>query len=212
MSRDNIVYTICGVALGLVVGSFLIGPRLARSRLAGSNTIASADVSASSAAAMPPAGGASVEPTGGAAAGAIPSTGPMAAVRQQLDTLKQRIATNPNDVQALSQLANMYMDVGKFPQAIGYYEQALRVRDDPNVRTDLGICYKQAGQLDKSYAEFARVVEMSPGQWQPLYNLAIVLAEMHRYDEARVQVAKLKQLRPSDPDVQKLEQALASVK
>jgi len=32
--KDNIIFTLCGLALGLILGSFLIGPHLAKSRLA----------------------------------------------------------------------------------------------------------------------------------------------------------------------------------
>ena len=45
---------------------------------------------------------------------------------------------------------------------------------------------------------------MAPGQWQPLFNEALVLIDLHRVDEARALAAKLQQMRPNDPDVQRL--------
>jgi tetratricopeptide (TPR) repeat protein len=203
MSRDNIVYTACGFLLGLVIGSFLLGPKLARSKLAGPDatpdSAASAPMTAPSAApesaAMPPA-----------------AEGQMTAVRQQLDLLKKQLDQNPNDFDALVQLGNMYMDVGKFPQAIDYYTRALAVREEPAIRTDLGICYKQSGQSAKAREAFERVATERPDEWQAIYNLAIVDGEMKNYADARVQLAKLKQIRPNDPEVMKLEQALASVR
>jgi len=195
MTRDNIVYTACGLLLGLIIGSFLIGPKLAHTKLAGAEPTAAAPVEAS----MP-------------AQTASAAAAPMEAVRQQLDQLKQKIAANPNDSDALAQLGNMYMDVGKFPQAIDYYERALKVREDTNVRTDLGIAYKQSGRLDDALAAFTRVASEAPESWQATYNLAIVYGEMRRFDDARKELAKLKQVRPNDPDVLKLEQALAQEK
>jgi len=198
MSRDNIIYTICGFLLGLVIGSFLLGPKLARSKLAGPNAITEQSTSAAPApesAATPPADG-----------------GPMNAVRQQLELLKKQIEQNPNDFDALVQLGNMYMDVSKFPQAIDYFTRALAVREEPSVRTDLGICYKQSGQSAKAREELTRVVAEQPDQWQAIYNLAIVDGEMRDYAGARAQLAKLKQLRPNDPEVIKLEQALSAVR
>ena len=201
MSRDNLVYTACGFLLGLVIGSFLLGPKLARSKLAGPDAIPESTTSA----AMTPA--AAPESAANPGAG-----GQMAAVRQQLDLLKKQIEQNPNDFDALVQLGNMYMDVGKFPQAIDYFTRALAVREEPSVRTDLGICYKQSGQAAKARDEFARVASEQPDQWQAIYNLAIVDGEMRDYAGARTQLAKLKQMRPNDPEVVKLEQALAKVK
>lgn len=202
MSRDNIVYTVCGFLLGLVIGSFLLGPKLARSKLAGPDQIQSSSSSSSSSAP-------SAAPESAAAA---PAGSPMEQVRQQLDMLKKQIEQNPNDFDALVQLGNMYMDVSKFPQAIDYFKRALAVREEPSVRTDLGICYKQSGQMQDARDAFRKVATEQPDQWQAVYNLAIVDGEMKDYTDARAQLAKLKQMRPGDPEVAKLEQALAAVK
>lgn len=51
--------------------------------------------------------------------------GPPAAVRTQLADLRARIAKNPKDDVALTQLADMYLAVGKYDDAIPYYKRAL---------------------------------------------------------------------------------------
>jgi cytochrome c-type biogenesis protein CcmH/NrfG len=53
--------------------------------------------------------------------------GPPAPVVAQLQTLRARIATHPNDDVALTQLADMYLAANKFEQAIPFYQRALRV-------------------------------------------------------------------------------------
>jgi len=136
----------------------------------------------------------------------------MALVRQQLDNLKQKIAANPNDFDSLVQLGNMYSDVAKYPQAIEYYERALKIREDTNIRTDLGICLKESGRLDEALAQFTRVANDNPQSWQALYNLIIIDGQMKRFDDARANLAKLKQLHPNDPEVAKLEEALGREK
>jgi Flp pilus assembly protein TadD len=136
----------------------------------------------------------------------------MAQVLEQLATLKKQVEQNPNDFDALVQLGNMYMDVSKFAQAIDYFNRALAVREAPSIRTDLGICYKQSGQMEQARDAFRKVATEQPDQWQAVYNLAIVDGEMKDYTDARVQLAKLQQMRPGDPQVTKLEQALAAVK
>jgi len=202
MTRDNIVFTTCGFLLGLVIGGLLIGPRMTK-------YIHKDDAASATQAAAPPP--AAVDASAGAGGGAMPQApaGAMDAVRKQLADLKATVAREPNNAGALVQLGNMYMDAAKFPQAVEYYERALAIRDDPAVRTDLGICYKQAGQLEKSVEAFRKAAADAPDQWQAMFNEAIVLGEMKRYDEARAVAAKLAQLRPSDPQIQKLNQALA---
>jgi tetratricopeptide (TPR) repeat protein len=204
MSRDNLVYTLCGLVLGLIIGSFLIGPKLARSKLAGNNSAASAEAPMS---AEPVAE--SAAPTGAAAGNPAAAMGP---IFQKLATLKANVEKNPNDFDSLVQLANMYMDAAKFPQSIEYYDRALKIREEPTVRTDLGICYKQAGQVDKALETFRQVQREDPTQWQALYNETILLAENRRFDEAQTSLAKLKKLQPDQPEVQKLEQALAKMR
>ena len=140
---------------------------------------------------------------------ATTAANPMDAVRQQIAQLNAAIERDPRNFDALAQLGSMYMDAAKFPQAIAYFERALAVREEPTVRTDLGICYKQSGQGEKALAAFQKASAEAPDQWQPLYNEAIILGEMRRFDEARALVPKLQKLRPGDPDVQRLAKALA---
>jgi tetratricopeptide (TPR) repeat protein len=166
MKRDTLVFTICGFALGLVIGSFLIGPHLPRATAANAAEPAAAPASA-------------------AATNDAPPMAQMNAVREQLAKLMETVERDPRNFAALAQLGNMYMDAAKFPQAIDYFERALAVREDATVRTDIGICYKQAGQLEKARAAFERAAADAPDQWQALYNEAVVLGEMSRWDTYR---------------------------
>jgi len=193
MTKDNIVFATFGFLLGLVIGGMLIGPKLAQSKLAG----------AQPAAAEAPVAAAATTGTGG---------NPMGAVFERINTLKAEVERNPNNAEALTQLGTMYMDAGKFPQAIEYFERTLSVRDDAQVRTDLGICYRNNGDSEKSLVQFRRVVQTHPEQWQALFNEVIILGETRRFDEARVELAKLQKLRPGDADVAKLAEGLANAK
>ena len=196
MTKDNLVFTGFGFLLGLVLGSMVIGPRLADSKLRGKEVASEASESAAPVQqAATPAGGS-----------------PMGAVFQQINTLKQEIERNPNNAEALAQLGTMYMDAGKFPQAIEYFERSLKVREDPQVRTDLGICYRNNNDAEKSLAQFKQVIASNPDQWQALFNEVIILAETRHMDEARVELAKLQKLRPGDADVAKLAESLANAR
>ncbi|HEV7488464.1 MAG TPA: tetratricopeptide repeat protein [Thermoanaerobaculia bacterium] len=185
MKRETIIFTACGFLLGITLGSFVIGPKIAQSKLAGAPV-------------------ASEVPAEAPAAATATAGNPMGTVMQQLATLKAAVAKNPNDAEALVQLGDMYMQAAKFPQAAEYLERALAVHDDAAVRMDLGICYKESNQPEKALAEFQRSAAMAPDQWQPLFNEAIALVELRRMDEARVVATKLQKMRPDDPDVQKL--------
>ena len=66
-------------------------------------------------------------PTPAPASVSVEGGGPPAAVRTQLADLRARIQRNPKDDVALTQLADMYLAVGKYDSAIPYYKRALAV-------------------------------------------------------------------------------------
>jgi cytochrome c-type biogenesis protein CcmH/NrfG len=69
-------------------------------------------------------------PTAAPPAVNVEGGGPPPAVRTQLADLRGRIARNPKDDVALTQLADMYLAVGKYSDAIPLYKRALAV--NPN--------------------------------------------------------------------------------
>lgn len=83
-------------------------------------------------------------PTAAPPAVNVEGGGPPAAVRVQLSQLRDRIARNPKDDVALTQLADMYLAVGKYAQAIPYYHRALAV-NPKNVAAQEGLSEAQTG-------------------------------------------------------------------
>ncbi|HUJ15196.1 MAG TPA: hypothetical protein VL284_15525 [Thermoanaerobaculia bacterium] len=158
MQRDTLVFSICSFLLGLTIGSLLVGPHLKRFAGAPAQTVAAGD-------------------------SAPPQGNPMEQVRAQLAQLNATVQRDPKNFDALAQLGSMYMMAAKFPEAIDYFERALAVHDNPDLRNDLGTCY---------------------------YDEALRLAQAKRTSEARALMPRLEQLKPGDPDVQRLAQALKS--
>jgi cytochrome c-type biogenesis protein CcmH/NrfG len=69
--------------------------------------------------------------------------GPPAGVMMQLQDLRNRIAHNPKDDVALTQLGDMYLAVGKYAQAIPLYKRALAVNRN-NVAAKEGLSEAQS--------------------------------------------------------------------
>jgi len=70
--------------------------------------------------------------------------GPPAGVRVQLVDLRSRIARNPKDDVALTQLGDMYLAIGRYRDAIQYYRRALAV-NAKNVAAQEGLSEAQSG-------------------------------------------------------------------
>jgi tetratricopeptide (TPR) repeat protein len=87
------------------------------------------------------AGGA---PPPGPPAVSVEGGGPPPGVRMQLQELRNRVARNPKDDVALTQLGDMYLAVGKYAQAIPYYRRALATNPN-NVAAKEGMSEAQSG-------------------------------------------------------------------
>lgn len=85
------------------------------------------------------AGGGSQAQTGGTN---VQGGGPPAAVMEQLQTLRARIAAHPKDDVALTQLGDMYLAANKFADAIPLYKRALAV-NPKNVAAQTGLAEAQ---------------------------------------------------------------------
>ena len=94
--------------------------------------------------------------------------------------LEQEVAANPTNVDAWTQLGNVYFDTNNLAKAINAYKKSLELRpDNPNVLTDLGVMYRRSGQPDKALEVFDKAIAIAPNHEQSRFNKGIVL----RYDK-----------------------------
>ena len=77
-------------------------------------------------------------------ANSVQGGGPPAAVMLQLKTLRDRIASHPNDDVAITQLGDMYLAVNKFQEAIPLYQRALKI-NPRNVAAQTGLEQAKSG-------------------------------------------------------------------
>ena len=94
---------------------------------------------------------------------------------QQAQALRNILAKDPTNVQANTQLGNLYYDAGRFAEAAGPYQKAIEA--DPKnigVSTDLGTALWYAGRPDDAIAQFTKSLAIDPTHPQTLYNLGIV--------------------------------------
>jgi DNA-binding SARP family transcriptional activator len=202
MKRDQLAFLFGGLAFGLVAGFGLF------------RTIATrpTDVPERGGGGVPSVAGPSA-PTDiamGGGAGA-PAAAPMLA---QINELKERVQKDPKDFEAWTRLGNLYQDAGMMQPAISFYEKASALKpDDANVLTDMGICYQQQSQYDKSLELFERAQKADASNWQSLYNIVVVAGlRMGRVDRAEAALTRLQQLKPDAPNLADLKAALDRVK
>jgi tetratricopeptide (TPR) repeat protein len=176
MRKDSVVFGVAGIFFGLLVG-WIIGSQQAPG--------------VATAPAAPP------QTQAAPAAQAAPPFDESAAA-----ALKATADRNPSDAATRVLLGNMYFDAERYPEAVTWYEAALKV--DPkhvNASTDLGIAYYYSNQPDRAIAQFERSLAVDPKHSKTLLNMGIVRA-FAKQDLAGAEKAwqRVLELAPDSPE------------
>jgi len=188
MKAESIVFAIAGSLFGLIVG-WILGSQQA--------------IGVQRAAGPAPA-----QQSAPAAAG--DQQQPARLDENRAQAMRAAAEQNPADAKVRVELANMYFDAERYPDAIAWYEDALKINaSDPNVSTDLGVAYYYTNQPDKALTQFQRSLSIDPKHTKTLLNLGIVKAfgkqDLKGAAEAWQQVVALA---PSSPEGQAAKKAL----
>jgi len=98
---------------------------------------------------------------------------------------QKALQTAPNDLNALIGLARMHDRQGHSQQAIQLYQRAYKAHPQSGlVLNDVGLCHARQRQFDLALAAMNRAVELSPDNPKYRNNLATILVETGRIDEA----------------------------
>lgn len=154
MQRDAIIFAVSGAFFGLLVG-WILGSQQG----------------AGSAPATPP----TAQMQGAQPQGAAPAPKPVDAERVR--ALEASASGAPKDSAPRIELGNLYFEADHFPEAIRWYEEALRL-DPRNVAasTDLGVAYYYTNQADRAIAQFDRSLAIDPSHTRTLLHLGVVRA------------------------------------
>ena len=130
-----------------------------------------------------------------------------------MDTIRdlmRRIQEDPQDFEALVQLAGIYQQVEMWKQAIEFYEKALEINPDrAGLLSNLGMCYRGTGAYERALELFAQAYRTDPTYWQSQFNTAVVTGfSLGRFDRALEVVAALEEMDPRPPSLDELRQAL----
>jgi len=128
------------------------------------------------------------------------------------DEYKRIIADNPKDFNALVGLGNLYYDYKQYQQAVDYYRKALKIKDDPNVRTDMATAYMYLGLYDRAAIELQTVVKQYPNHAKAHYNLAQTYIKLGLLNDAAKELEAFLKLVPYGPDAQYAQNQLQQIK
>ena len=117
-------------------------------------------------------------PAGGAPAG-MPQGQMPAQVMQMIGEYREKLAKNPDDVEANIGLGNLEFDSNQWEKAVEHYQKALdKSPGNADVRVDMAVAYHNLGQNDKAKAEMERVTKEHPDHRNAWLNLGVVCSDM----------------------------------
>lgn len=200
MTKENVVYGLAGVVVGIIIGalifSYSTGPRYA---------VPPGNVQASVS-----------EPDGNTVPkGQLPEGHPpiSEALRPEIEAQQRILSKDPNNQTALVTLANLNFDMKNFQEAAPYYEKAIR-KDPTNVGliTDLGTCFLSLNQTDKAIEYYSKSLAIEPNHYQTLMNMGIARMNQGDKDGAAQAWEKLVTLYPNTPNVQMVKDAITRLR
>ncbi|MEA2603463.1 MAG: hypothetical protein QOF89_4455 [Acidobacteriota bacterium] len=213
MNRDNLLFATIGILVGFIAGYLVHEVMATRQppRLT-PEMRAQIVVPGGEQGGPAPEGDAGAAPAAdpGASQAAAGAGGPGPAM-QAIQELKDYVDKNPKDAQAVRKLADLNFDIRNWQRAQELYRHYLELKpNDPDVLTDLGISFRETKEYDQALRHFQEAQKAAPDHWQAYYNQVVVLAfDLKKLDEANQVLAKLQQMQPGNPDVEKLAGAVA---
>jgi tetratricopeptide (TPR) repeat protein len=153
-TKVYILSVIC-LVLGVALGALFHGP--ARLSPASATNVASDQQIPAGAGQMPPG-----------------TANPHMAPNVANDPVFEKLKGDPNNFELLAQAGNTEMKGNDPKSAVGYYERALKVKDDLDIRTNLANAYFRSGDADQALAELAMVLKVDPKNDKALYNTGVV--------------------------------------
>ena len=121
-----------------------------------------------------------------------------------IETLDGYIRANPNDAQAMLLLASAHMSQGRYARATQITQDALKLSDQPQLRTALGLSLVGGGRYGQAVQELETVFSKDPKQLQAGYALGSLYVQSGQANNA-VRVAEvLSKAHPKNAGVLKL--------
>jgi tetratricopeptide (TPR) repeat protein len=196
MKIESILFSIGGMLFGLIVG-WIIG-----SQQDGRAAVQPQPAQAQAQAQAPAAAGGQ-----GQQQAAVLDEG-------RVQALQTIVNNDPKNAAARVQLGNVYFDGERYPDAIKWYQEALKI-DPKNVdaSTDLGVSYYYSNDPDRALKQFEYSLSLDPRHTKTLLNQGIVRAfGKQDLDGATASWRKVVEIAPESQEGQAARRALDSMK
>jgi cytochrome c-type biogenesis protein CcmH/NrfG len=93
----------------------------------------------------------------------------------RIEVLKKELLANPDDINALIELGDIYFDGNRYETAIAIFNKAEEVAPaNIHVLNDLGILYMSTGKYDAALEKFETVMDVDSSHIHSLYHIGVI--------------------------------------
>lgn len=143
----------------------------------------------------------------------VPDGHPNVSNDQLLAMFKEALQKNPSDVTLMVRYANFLFDLGKFSEAVDWFQKVVAQEpDNLDVKTDLGTALWNAGEKDKAMAMYQQILKKDPKHMATLHNIVIVHLEERDLTAAEQTLKKMEEIDPKYEGLDPLKRRLAELK
>jgi len=131
-----------------------------------------------------------------------------------IEFLKIANKLKPEDYPTVVNIGNAYFDNGNYAEAERWYASALEKKaEDENVRTDLGLTFifRDPPDYDRAIKEFETVLAKNINHPQALQNLTVAYTKKGNAAKATETVNKLEEVDPTNAAVGKLREEIKKI-
>ncbi len=98
--------------------------------------------------------------------------------------LKRLVEREPDNPDAIFNLALSLSKQGKYLEASLYYKRYVQLRQDPEGYNNLGICYDRLEKIEEALQAYTKAIELDQNYVNALLNKGNLLLYLRRYSEA----------------------------
>ncbi len=124
-------------------------------------------------------------------------------IYQDVETLwRDTLAKNPQCWMAHTNLGDVFLREGRVSDAIGQYEQVLRINPDyAEAHFNLGIALAQTGKIEEAIAHYEQALRINPDYAEAHNNLGTALIRVSKVSEAIAQYEQALRINPDYANV-----------
>ncbi|MFW5730104.1 MAG: tetratricopeptide repeat protein [Desulfonatronovibrionaceae bacterium] len=123
------------------------------------------------------------------------------AMMSQLTELMTEVERNPDNVQALTELAHIFMLMEAWERSLNFWERVLALEpEDPMALNQAGFCLFQLERHEEAVTYFEKLLDIDPENYHSHFNLGIIFKYyLNDQDRAEKHFQAVLDISPDDP-------------